>query len=151
MGLSPEEERHIQNLSVIPAALVIYVFLGYLIYLIHIKSPLARSPLFYMQYLMLIFLLVFPATYFAAEQVLRSRREKRPLAFYTKRFVGNMLLAIIALIIFEAVWEVANLALSSLTNLRMLVIITYIAVMSIFVFIVFHFREELSRLSKGDW
>jgi hypothetical protein len=148
MGLSPEEERHIKNLSVIPAALVFYVFLGYFIYLVHIKSPLATK--FFVQYFVLVFMLVFPVTYFGSEQFLRSRREKRPLAFYTKRFVGNVSLFIIGAVIFEVVWVLTNLALSSLTNSTTVVIVTGIIWFAIWALTVFHFREKFSNLSKSD-
>jgi hypothetical protein len=150
MGLSPEEERHIQNLSVIPTALVFYVFLGYFVYLFFvIKSPIATK--FFVQYFVLVFMLVFPVTYFGSEQVLRSRREKRPLASYTKRFVGNVSLFIIGAVIFEVVWVLTNLTLSSLTNSTTVVIVTGIIWFAIWALTVFHFREKFSNLSKGDW
>lgn len=150
MGLSPEEERHIQNLSVIPAALVVYVFLGYFAYLVHIKSPLLQ-PSFFIGYFTLVFMLVLPATLFATEQVLRSRREKEPLAFYARRFVGRMSLAIIGAVIFGVVWVTTNLVLSPLTNWDTIVIVSGIIWFGIWAFTVVRFREKFDSLYRGDW
>jgi len=149
MGLSPEEERHIQNLSLIPTALVIYVFMGYIVYLMHIVPSLSLS--FVVGYATLVFLFVFPVVFFATEQVLRSRREKCPLAFYTKRFVGSMAIFAFGAAIFGAVWVTTNLSISSLVEWSTLMIVTYAITIVIWLFIVLRFRDKLESLSKGNW
>jgi len=149
MGLSPEEERHLQNLSLIPTALAVYVSIGYAVYLIHTNPSL--SPLFFLGYFMLVFLLVFPVIFFATEQVLRSRREKRPLAFYSKRYAGNMAIFALGAAIFGVVWVTTNLSISSLTDWSTLLIVTYAIFIIIWAFIFFRFRDKFNSLSKGNW
>ncbi len=149
MGLSPEEERHIQNLSVIPAALVFYVFLGYIIYTIKTNPSLSDS--FFLGYLWVYFFVVFPVTFLSTEQVLRSRREKLPLAFYKKRFVGSMAIFAIGGALFGTVWAMVNLSMASLVDWSKLMVATYAITIIVFVFIIFKFRDRFDRLSKGNW
>jgi len=149
MGLSPEEERHLQNLSLIPTALVVYVFIAYAVYLIHINPSL--SPSFFVGYFTLVFLLVFPVIFFTTEQVLRSRREKQPLVFYTKRFAGNMALFALGATILGVVWVVTNLSISSLVDWSTLMIVIYAITIAIWAFIIHRFRHKVENLSRGNW
>jgi hypothetical protein len=149
MALSPEEENHIRNLSLIPVALVFYVFLGYIAYLFAVNAPLPLP--FIMGYFTLFFLLVFPALFHGTEQILRSRREKKPLRCYAKRFVGSMAIWLLGATAFGGVWFVTNVSLSSLVDWSMLLIITYTVWIGTWIFTVFRFRRKLDSLSKGDW
>ena len=149
MELSPEEERHLQNLSLIPTALVVYVFIAYAVYLIHINPSL--SPSFFVGYFTLVFLFVFPVIFFATEQVLRSRREKRPLVSYTRRFVGNMALFALGATILGVVWVITNLSISSLVDWSTLMVVTYAITIAIWAFFVFRFRHNVESFSKGNW
>ena len=88
MELSPEEERHIQNLSVIPAAIVIYIFIGYLVYLIRLEQSFRLS--FYVPYLLVVFALIMHATFFLSVAILTAHKAHVPLASQTKRFLGRM-------------------------------------------------------------
>ena len=149
MALSPEEENHIRNLSLIPVALVFYVFLGYIAYLIKVNATLPLP--FIMGYFALFFLLVFPLLFHGTEQVLRSRREKKPLRCYAKRFVGSMAISLLGATTFGGVWFVTAVSLSSLVDWSMLLIIIYAVWTGIWIITYFRFRRKLDSLSKGDW
>jgi cytochrome c biogenesis protein CcdA len=149
MELSPEDERHIQNLSLIPTALVIYLFIAYAVYLT--QNDPSLSPSFFAGYFSLVFLCVFPIVFFATEQVLRSRREMRPLTSYTKRFAGNIALFALGGTILGVVWVIANLSISSLVDWSTLMIVIYAITITIWAFIVFRFRHRIDTLSKGNW
>lgn len=149
MALSSEEENHIRNLSLIPVAVVFYVFLGYVAYMVKVNATLPL-PLV-MGCFTLFFLLVFPLLFHGTEQVLRSRREKKPLRCYAKRFAGNMAIWLLGAIILGGVWFATVISLSSLVHWSVLPIITYAVWMGIWGFIAFRLRRKLDSLSKGDW
>jgi small-conductance mechanosensitive channel len=145
--LLPEEWRHIQNLSVIPAAMVVYIFIGYFIYLVHIGQPI--QPSFYVWYFLLVFLLAMPATLFLSQEILYARKTHRPFTSGLKRFLGKISLAAIGAVLFAAVLEIDSLALSSLIGESELIIVTGIIWFVVWALLVLHFRRRFDKLYKG--
>jgi hypothetical protein len=149
MELSPEEERHIQNLSVIPAAIVVYVFIGYVIYLVHAGQPL--QPAFYLWYFLVVFMLAMPATLFLSEEILYARKVPRPLASLIRRFLGKMSIAIIGAVLFGTILEITSLTLSSLIAETEVTVLTAIIWFAAWGYLIIHYRERFKELSKGNW
>jgi amino acid transporter len=104
-----------------------------------------------MEYFIFIFLFVFPVIYFSTEQVLRSRKEKKPLAFYVKRFVGGLSIFAFGGAIFGVTWFLVNLFISSLVDFSTLLIVAGAIFFVIWGFIVFRFREKFKSISEGSW
>lgn len=146
--LSSDEERRIGNLSVIPTAIVVYVFIGYLVYLIHIGFSFQSS--FFLLYFLLTFMLAGIA-YFLAFNILYARKTKQPFASRIKSFLGMVLLLIGAFATLGALYLVVNFALSPMIGYNELVILVATGWFVIWGLLVFYFREKFNQLSKGQW
>jgi len=147
--LSSDEERHIQNLSVIPTAIVVYICIGYFVYLA--RSNLSLSFLFCAIYFGVTFSLAMPLTFILAETVLISRKTKRPIKSYAKQFLGGMSIIILGSTMFWIVFGTVYLTLSSLLDEAMLVVLIAAICFAIWLALVFRYRERFGKLSKGDW
>jgi small-conductance mechanosensitive channel len=146
--LSPEEWRHIQNLSVIPAAMVVYVFIGYFAYLVHVGQPI--QPSFYVWYFLLVFLLAMPTTLFLSEEILYTRKTHRPFTSGLRRFLRKISMAVIGAVLFAAILETDSLALSSSVDETGLIVVTGIVWFVVWALLVLHFRRRFSKPCKGD-
>jgi len=148
MELSPDEERHIQNLSVIPAAIVTYVFIGLFVYLVRNNSSL--SFLFYVAYFGVAFLLAMPIALFLSEVMLVSRRTRRPVTSYAKKFLGKMSIFVLGGILSGTVFGIVDLTLSSSLDESVLLVLGGAMWFGVWGTLVIRFRKRLDRLSKGD-
>jgi hypothetical protein len=145
-GLSPEEQRHIQNLSVIPAAMVVYIFIGYFVYLVHIGQPIRL--VFYTWYFMLVFLVALPGTFFLSEEIIYARKTHRPFASGLRRFLGKMSIAIIGAILFVTILETGSLTLSPLIDESGLLVLTGIIWFVLWALLILRFRRRFEELCK---
>ena len=142
--LDLEERRHIQNLSVIPAVIVMYVFIGYLIYLIKIDQNI--QPTFYLPYLLVVCVLAMPAAAFLSQEILYARKTHASLTSALKRFVRKMSIAVIGAVLFAVIFEMDNFALSSLINQNGLLVITGIIWFVVWALLVLRFRRILTTI-----
>lgn len=148
MEISPEERRHIQNLSVIPAAIVCYIFLGIFLYLID-RFQFSPSLSFLAIYFGLVFFLAVPTVMSLAEFILLSRRTHKPLASFRKVFLGRMALLAVGGTLFGLVLASVNLVLPSLDQ-RVSVVLAVAITFVLWGFLVFHYREWFSELSHDE-
>ena len=146
--LSHEEETHVQNLSVIPAAVVVYAFIGYLVYLFHNSTSPQLS--FLLSYLSACFILALTA-FFLTWDLLYATRTRQPFTSRIKPFLGKMSMLVTAFALFGAIYFVVCFLLSPMINDDQLLLITAIMWSAIWGLLVLHSREELDRLSKGQW
>jgi small-conductance mechanosensitive channel len=144
---SPEERRHIENLSVIPAAIVVYAFIGYFVYLVHIGQHI--QPTFYVLYFLVVFMLAMPAAIFLSREIFYARKTHTSFTSGLKRFLGKMWIAVIGAVLFAAILETDDFALSSLINENSLLVITGIIWFVIWVLLVFYFRS-FNKLRRID-
>lgn len=146
--LSREEETHVQNLSVIPAAVVVYAFIGYLVYLFHNSTSVQLS--FLLSYLSACFILALTA-FFLTWDLLYASRRQQPFASRIKPFLGKMSMLASAFALFGAIYIIAGFALSSIINDSQMLLITAITWSAIMGLAVLRFRKKLDQLSKGQW
>lgn len=147
--LPPDERRHIENLSVIPAAIVVYVFIGYILYLLNIGQHM--QPTFYVLYFLVVFMLAMPAAVFLSQEILYARKTHTSFTSALKRFVQKMWIAVIGAVLFAAILEADDFALSSFTNENGLIVITTIIWFVIWALFVFYFRKNFNKLFESDW
>jgi len=147
--LSPEERRHIENLSVIPAAIVVYVFIGYFAYLHNIRQHI--QPTFYVPYFIVVFGLAMPAAMFLSREILYARKIRTSFTSALKRFLKSMSIIVIAVVLFAAILEADEFALSSSINESGLLVIAGIIWFVMWTLLVLHFRKSFSKLFGSDW
>ncbi|HML03950.1 MAG TPA: hypothetical protein VK487_11345 [Candidatus Bathyarchaeia archaeon] len=146
--LSLEEEVHVQNLSVIPAAIVVYAFIGYLVYLFHNSAPVQLS--FLLPYISACFILALTA-FFLTWDLLYASRSQQPFASRIKPFLGKMSVLAGAFASFGAIYIIAGFALSPIIYDSRLLLLTAITWSAIWGALVLRSRQKLDRLSKGRW
>lgn len=149
MELSPDEKKRIEKLSLIPAAIVVYIFIGLFVYL---NRNNQNIPLYFcLIYTGAVFLFAMPGAMFLTEIILTSRKTKKPLKAYTKTFFGRMLLFTFAAILCGSILSIAYLALSSLFSENLVVILGAAIFFIILGIIVFHYKEKINKISNGEW
>jgi uncharacterized membrane protein len=148
MELSPDEERHIQNLSVIPAAIVTYIFIGLFVCLTQSNESL--SFFFCVTYFGAIFLLAVPLALFLTEMILVSRRIRRPLSSYIKQFLGKMSIFILGAALFGIILSMVNLTSSHMIGESAVLILSCAIWFVLWGTLVIRYRKKLDKLSKGD-
>lgn len=146
--LSLEEEVHVQNLSVIPAAIVVYAFIGYLVYLFHNSTSVQLS--FLLPYVSACFILALTA-FFLTWDLLYACRSQQPFASRIKPFLGKMSMLASAFVSFGVIYVTAGFALSPILNDTQLLLLTAVTWSTIWGLLVLHSRKQLDRLSKGQW
>lgn len=147
--LSSEEENRLYALSCIPLFVFFLFLAAYFVYLMH--NNLLKSVLDVFLRIGLLLLTVMPTIIFLTFEVFYSRRVKRPLEFYIKRFAGRMTIIFIGTLLFTAVFSLFYAILSPLVNEWNAFLygsITWFLVW--FVFIV-RFKHVFDRLYKGQW
>ena len=146
--LSIEEEEHVQNLSVIPVAVVVYAFIGYLVYLFYNGTTVQLS--FLLPYVSACFVLALTA-FFLAWDLLYAKKTQQPFASRIKPFLGKMSLLVSASALFGSIYIIASFSLSSSINEGQLLLVTALVWGAIWSLLVLRSRKELVRLSKGQW
>jgi hypothetical protein len=136
--LSPEEERHIQNLSVIPTALVFYVFLGYF-FVFHSNHPESLS--FSLLYFFVSFMVAL-TVFFLTWDILYAHWTQQPFSSRIKPFLGKMSMLVVAYAMFGAIYLIANFTLSSKLDYSGIVILTAIAWFVLWGLLVFYFQRR---------
>jgi hypothetical protein len=146
MGLSPEEERHLLNLSVIPAAFVAYLLLALFVYF-----GRSQSSLYVLVYFGIPFAVAVPTTIFLSFEVLYSHKARQPISHGVKRFLGRMSLILLAISLLGAILGVTYFTLASWFDESRLLLLTGIFWFAIWIFLMFRFKEAFSKISAGKW
>jgi len=149
MELSPDEERHLLNLSVIPAALVTYLLLASFVYFGRNQSSL--SPLYVLIYFGIPFAIAVPTTIFLSFEVLYSHKARQPISHGAKRFLGRMSLTLLAISLLGAILSITYFALAPWFDENSLLLLTGVFWFAIWIFSMFHFKETFNKLSAGKW
>jgi len=149
MELSPDEKRRIRKLSLIPAAIVVYISMGLFIYLN--RNNLYVPLYFYLIYTGTVFLFIMPSAMFLTEIILTSRKTKKPLKTYTKMFLGRMLLCTFGAILLGGTLSIAYLTLSSIFSENLLVILGGIIWFIVWGITNFRYKEKIKKVYEGVW
>lgn len=150
MELSPEEERHLLNLSVIPAALVTYLLLALFVYFGG-RNELFWSPLNLLIFFGIPFAILVPTTIFLSFEVLYSRKARQPISHGAKRLLGRMSLVLLAVSVFGAILGVTYFMLTPWLDESGLLILTGVVWFGTWTLLWFRFKKALSKLSAGQW
>jgi hypothetical protein len=149
MELSSQEERHLLNLSVIPAALVTYLLLASFVYFGRNQPSL--SPLYILIYFGIPFAIVVPTTIFLSFEVLYSHKARQPIGCGAKRFLGRMSLMLLAISMLGVILGITYFALAPWFDENSILLLTGIFWFAIWIFLMFHFKETVNKLSAGKW
>jgi uncharacterized membrane protein YbjE (DUF340 family) len=148
MELSPEEKRHIKKLSIIPAAIIVYVFIGCFIFSIRGNQYFQLS--YYVAYFIVAFMLAMPAALFLTEEILYARKSKRPFAYYMRRFLEKMSITVLGAILLGIILGTANFSLSPLIGENNALILGFILWFVVWGALVVHFRKWFGKLSNDN-
>jgi len=149
MGISPEDERHLLNLSVIPAALVTYLLI--VCFLFFGRNQQSLSLWYYITYFGIPFAIAVPVTIFLSFEVLYSRKVKQPISHGIKRFLGRVSLILMGVFTFGTILGTAYFALASFINQWTLLLLAGILWFAIWLLLVFRLREVFDKLYAGKW
>ena len=147
--LSPQEERHLLNLSVIPAALVTYAFLAIFIYLE--RNQPSFSSVHYLIYFGMPFSTAITTTIFLSFEILYSRKAKQPLKCGARRFLGRMSLVFLAVTMLAAILAVIYFVFRTWFDENILLLVTTAFWFGVWASLMFRFKEAFNRLSAGKW
>lgn len=148
--LSPEDERHLLNLSVIPAALVTYLLLALLVYFGG-RNELFLSPLSLLVFFGIPFAILIPTTIFFSFEVLYSRKARRPISHGAKRFLGRMSLVLLAVSVLGVVLCLTHFAFTPWFDEGTLLVLTGVVWFALWGFLISRFRRAFGKLSAGKW
>ena len=149
MELSPEEERHLLNLSVIPAALVTYLLIACFLYFT--PNQLSLSLWNYLSHFGIPFVIAIPVTIFLSFEILYSRKIKKPISHHIKRFLGRMSIILTGILIFVITLVIIYFALISWIDEWKVLLLTGVIWFGIWGPLVFRFKKILNKLYKGQW
>ncbi|MDH5482271.1 MAG: hypothetical protein OEY22_05270 [Candidatus Bathyarchaeota archaeon] len=147
--LSPDEERHLLNLSVIPALIVTYILLAAFVYFGRNQSSL--SPLHILIYFGIPFAIAMPTTIFLSFEVLYSRKARQPINRGARRLLGRISLTLLAISLLGAILSITYFALAPWFDENNLLLLTGVLWFAIWIFLMFHFKEAFNKLSSGKW
>jgi len=91
-----------------------------------------------------------PIALFLSEVMLVSRRTRRPVTSYAKKFLGKMSIFVLGGILFGTVFGIVDLTLSSSLDESVLLVLGGAMWFGVWGTLVIRFRKRLDRLSKGD-
>jgi hypothetical protein len=149
MELSPEEERHLANLSVFPTAVVTYILIIFFLYFGQNEQSL--SVFYYLTYFGIPFAVVIPMTLFLSFEILYSHRAKTSISGQLKRFSGRMLLILLGVFVFVIVFGITYFALSYWVEQWNVLLIAAIFWFAIWIPLTFRFKETFSKFYSGKW
>ncbi len=145
--LSPEDNRRIQNVSLIPAAIVVYIAIAVMIYLV--DNGGLRSAVSYMIFLGILFFFAFPFALFFTRIVLISRKTKTPLSRYRKQFFGKMTFSLIIGGSFGCFLSLFYFALSNWVGQDIIIGLTAAATFAVLGLMITRYRRKFEKL-YGD-
>lgn len=146
--LSPDEERHLLNLSVIPALIVTYILIAFFLYFGWNQQPF--SVRYCLAYFGIPFAILMPATFFLSFEILYSRKLKKPLKYCTKRFFSRVLILVAGISIF-IVLSITYFALFTWIDEGQVLLFTGATWFAIWIVLFFRFREIFDKLYTGKW
>jgi uncharacterized integral membrane protein len=149
MQLSPERDRHIRNLSVVPAGIVTYVLLA--LFIIFARNQQSFSVYFYLTYFGLPFVILVPTTAFLSYEILYSLKMGGMRSFNAKRFLSRTTLLLIGVTIFLADFGLAYSTLSLWLDQWYILLLAGIFWFGEWILLVFRFRRLFGKLEKGEW
>jgi hypothetical protein len=140
----------------VTAFLMLSTFFGgffYMFYLIELGLTLS-----FFNLILVTFLLLLPVSMtigFFCFELLSSRKNKKPISFHAKRFIGRVFLVDICFVIIVAISSVINL-LAPIINERYLLTILVFASVIAFIALYVVIRDTkigrfFSRVEKGEW
>ncbi|MEM2995419.1 MAG: hypothetical protein QXI91_05340 [Candidatus Bathyarchaeia archaeon] len=148
MELSPEEKRRIEKLSLIPAAIVVYIALGLFIYLN--RNVKNISVYFCLAYFGAV-LFGMSAVLFFTEVMLTSRKTGKPLKAYSKVFFGRMLLCAFGGGLLLCILGVAYFAFSFMLSESQIVILGGAVWFIVWSIIAFRYKDKIGEIYEGCW
>ncbi len=144
--LSWEETNHLYELSTIPVALVFFVFLGYLVYLLHYS--LLKTQFDFLVRWFLPFFFFFLESGLVTFEVLYHRRIKKPVKFHLKRLTANSLIGLFgAALLLGFVLGLHPFLFPIAGNNDFL--ISALLTLLVFSVIILKFKNVIVRLNKG--
>jgi hypothetical protein len=149
MELSQKEERHLLNLSVIPAALVTYLLIACFFYFT--PNQLSLSMWDYLARFGIPFAIAIPITIFLSFEILYSRKINKPISYHIKRFLGRMSIILTGILIFVIALVMIYFALISWIDEWKVLLLTGVIWFGIWGPSVFRFKKTLKKLYKGQW
>ncbi|MEM4733880.1 MAG: hypothetical protein QXD70_05065 [Candidatus Bathyarchaeia archaeon] len=147
--LSPEEERHLLNLSVIPALIATQILLA--LFVLSIKNQQSLSSLYVLIHFGIPFITILYITTFFSFEILCSRKVKEPLKRHIKRFSGRMVILVFGLSIFIGILITSQYMLLSWIDEWGVLLLTGIIWFGIWIFLMLRFKETFDKLYKGRW
>lgn len=143
--LSPEEERHLLNLSVIPALIAtqLLVFL----FVLFIRNQKSLSLWFYLIYFGIPFIVILYTVTIFSFEILYSQKVKKPLKW--QRFLCRMVILVFGLSIFIGILITLQYVLFRLMNEWDIFLLAGIIWFGIWVFLVLRFKETFDKFYKG--
>jgi hypothetical protein len=149
MELSPDEKRRIEKLSLIPAAIVVYIATGLFIYLN--RNVKNISVYFCLAYFGAVFLFGMSVVLFFTEIVLTSRKTGKPLRAYSKMFFGKMLICAFGGGLLLCIFGIVYLALSFMLSENQIVILAGAIWFIVWGIIAFRYEDKIKAIWAGCW
>jgi len=144
--LSPEEEKHIFNLSLIPAGIVFLAFLIYLAYAMHYSL---LETLWDFLWLVTSVFTVILAIIFLFFEVFYSRKFNQ--SFNLKRFAGRIMIMVIGLVLLIVVLNIFYTLQFLWTSEAITLLVSAITWFSIWFVLVITFKQAFRKLTRGQW
>ena len=148
MELSPEEERRLLNLSLIPAAIITYLLIAYFFY--NIRDQTSLSLLYYMTHFGIPLVVIIPTTTFFSFEILYSRKTQSQTINF-KRFLSRMLILFIGVTSLVIIVISMNYLLFLWLNEWNIFLLAGIIWFGLWIALFFCFKERFDKLYKGQW
>jgi hypothetical protein len=149
MELSEEEERHLYNLSIIPAAIVTYVLLICFFYFG--RKTQSLSLFYYLTHFGIPFMIAIPLTIFLSFEILYSRKTHSFANGQLKRFFGRMSLLLLGVFVLLSALGITFFVLSNSIDQWNLLLLSAILWFVIWTPLMLRFKGVFKRLSSGRW
>jgi hypothetical protein len=147
--LSWEEKNRLYGLSMIPFLAVLFALSIYFIYLME-KNLLTSLWDIIIQIGLPLILIGLPMASLMFE-VLSHRKNKQPLIFHMKRFMGRVLLILASALSFFGLLAIINVFLSPIIGEEFVFISGILIWLLGFYVVLTMFKEFFMKLDKGEW
>lgn len=146
MSISPDEEKHLYNLSVIPAAIISYIFIA--IFLFSIQGQQSLDLWFFLKYFGFPWGTIVVSTILFSFEILYSRKTKQPMRQNIKRLVNRMVAFFSLFGLLVIILVSTNIALSSSFNDRSILILATAIWFIIWGAFFFRFKGKLKKFLR---
>ena len=150
-----KKEDRLYLISCIPS-IILCVIIS-LVFSYHLKTAYPQgSQSGYLLWEMIIYFLIplvmmAPFSFFLTFEVLHYRNTKKSLIFHIRRFVGRVIIQLVAATIFITIYVILLVFLLPLTSPAIVLVVISLAWSLLFYSVTKKFRKTFHQLEKGEW